>query len=334
MKSAFYFNLKINLLFLFIVITVFTSCKKEYVPESKSLNASNKSDVYASDGTVAIQMSIFPPTTPQSFIANGGTSIVQYQITTTKGLLDIYALGTATYPAINYVFYGNVALNSGTVYMDPFGAFPHPGSALTTCEIHYNPVDSATSGTIAQLKVKSLSYLTYDNVSYSFNFTSAGDAPPMCLVNNIAHVSFQSPPDDTLQNGYPEIAQVKLTGDTTWTLNSLPLSIYNPSSIPSPNSKIIVKYNKTKVGNTGNPIVFDPNGNAKTVVHFNGGFKHIAGQKEVLKIYADVPYHDLRHIYTTMQPLSSFVWTDGVGKQIGGKLNAVYYKEETGEASY
>jgi len=316
----------------------FMSCKKDYVPaDSGVVNATNTSDLYASDGTLAVQLSILPPTTPQSFIANGGTSIVQYQLTSTIGLLDISASFTATYPAIEYAYFGGVGYNyGGKLGIDPFASFTSSGSITTSGEIHYRPVDSSTSGTIAQLRMNWLSYLNYNNQSYSFNTGAAGVAPGMCLVNNIPHIMFRDPTDDTLKNGYSEIAQVDLTGDTDWVLNSLPVNLYSPNVVSIPASKLMVRSSGQKVEVTSKLFQLNPNSNAQTVLHFTVGFKHHAEKTETLKIFANVPpaYRHNTLMGTTMSPLNSFVWTDGLGKLINGSLNAKYYKEQTGAANY
>src|ERR1044072_3083654 len=124
MKTNFYFNPKVKLVLGFVAI-VLSSCKKEnIVSNSQVLTSGNTSNIYATDGTLAVQLSILPPTTPPSFIANGGTSTVQYQLTSTKALLNVDARFSATDPAIPYALFGNYCLNyGGTLVVSPLTGF-------------------------------------------------------------------------------------------------------------------------------------------------------------------------------------------------------------------
>jgi hypothetical protein len=329
MKKNLYLNLGTNVVLTSMLALIFTSCKKDYTPPNDVVKASNTSAIYASDGTVAVQLSILPPTTPSSFITNGtngGTSTVVYQLTSTKDLLDIAATFNAPYPAIELLVGGNVSYNyGGTVGLDPFGYFGAPGSVTTGVGIQYRPVDSATSGTIVQLKLTNLGYEDIFNRFFSFNVGQAGAAPSMCLVNNIPHISFHGSQHDTLKNGYTEIADINLTGDTNWVLNSLPLYL-NSEVGGGKQTKLIVRSHGANILTKSDSVVFDPYGNGQTVLHFTKGFKHTAGKTEVLKIFSyPVSADTFVPMYTSMGALSSFVWRDGLGKLIGGNLNAKYY---------
>ena len=81
-------------------------------------------------------------------------------------------------------------------------------------------------------------------------------------------------------------------------------------------------------------MVFNPNHTAQSVIHFTGGFKHTPGKTEVIKIYRYLSQQYNTDILTQLLPLSSFVWTDGLGKLINGKLNAKYYKDQSGQSVY
>jgi hypothetical protein len=318
-----------------LVLFLFPACKKDYSPvETGIIKASDNSNAYISDGVLSAQLGILPPATPSSFIANGGTSIVQYQLTSTKALIEVDALFDATYPAINYVWFSNYGRNQGTFLAEPFSSFQNPGSQVVTGTVYYNPVDSFTSGTIAQIKMNHLWWVSYDNFSNNFDVdTTAGASPDMCLVYNIAHIRFQNPVHKTLPNGYSLLAQIKLTGDTSWTLSALPLSIYSQGSSTS-SPPPIVKSGGVKIPTTSGSITWGGSIPGQTVVNFIGGFKHVAGKKEILNIYAKFTYTSVGvPIYVTMQLLSGLVWTDGVGKILDGTLNARYYKEDTGESA-
>jgi len=93
--------------------------------------------------------------------------------------------------------------------------------------------------------MSSCGYLVNDNRYYSFNIAKAGEAPSMCLVNNIPHIKFRNAQHDTLKNGYTEIGEIRFTGDAGRVLNSVPIYVWiHPT--PQSTSKLIVKSN----GNT------------------------------------------------------------------------------------
>jgi hypothetical protein len=59
----------------------------------------------------------------------------------------------------------------------------------------------------------------------------------------------------------------------------------------------------------------------------------VAGEKEIIKIYAPVAgFYPL--IVTTLLPLSSFVWTDALGAKIPGAKNNKFFKEQTGKSIF
>ena len=64
-------------------------------------------------------------------------------------------------------------------------------------------------------------YHTEDWTPYTLKVDkSSGTAFSMCLVNNIAHIGFISPAAYKVQkDGFVEMARIKLSGDTAWTLN-------------------------------------------------------------------------------------------------------------------
>jgi hypothetical protein len=149
------------------------------------------------------------------------------------------------------------------------------------------------------------------------------------------HILFQDPDNDTLQNGFKQIIKIQLTGDTAWSLKKLPLNLWSPYLRTIPQSKLIVKYKGDKIA-VSDPIQLNPNSRIETVISFDNRFKHVAGETEILKIYAKTPYLGKKGntIFTIMYPLSSLVWVDGLGAKMGGDKNAMFFKEETGDATY
>ena len=115
----------------------------------------------------------------------------------------------------------------------------------------------------------------------------------------------------------------------------MPLNLWSPYIRTIPQSKLIVKFKKEKVA-VSDPIQLNANSRIETVISFDNGFKHVAGETEILKIYAKTPQLNKKGntIFTIMYPLSSLVWVDGLGTKIPGDKNAMFFKEETGDATY
>jgi hypothetical protein len=196
-------------------------------------------------------------------------------------------------------------------------------------------VDIDTSGSIATLNLTALQYKTDDGIYHSFNAANVVASQPMCIVNNIPKILLENPEDKTLENGYKQIAKIALTGDAAWTLNALPLNLWSPFLRIIPESKLIVK-SKGDTVTESNIIQLNGNSRIDTVINFESGFEHTAGAKEYLNIFAQTPYIGKpgNPIITNMYPLSSFVWTDGLGKKIPGDKNVFFFKNETGQSTY
>jgi len=155
----------------------------------------------------------------------------------------------------------------------------------------------------------------------------------MCLVNNVPHMSFQNPLFDTLRNGYTGIAEVKLTGDTNWVLNKLPLNFASFTAAVL-KCKLIVKCKGKTVTTKSDSVQVDYGWTGQTTIQFVGGFTHQAGNSEILKIYAAVaPRGGTPRILTTrLSPLDKLEWIDGLGKILPGSKNAKFFKEPTGQS--
>jgi hypothetical protein len=320
------------LLFLWI------GCKKEPVVQIKPariVSASNLSPA-KSDGTITVQTGILPPVTPQSFIANGGTSLAEFQVTSTRHILIYQLFFSATYPFIQSVSInhsGSEPNVSGNITFNGSGPFIDAGSGVSlNAEVHYTLVDSNASGRIVQLKLEHIVYRTDDEAFHDFYPGNAGVAKAMCLVNNISNITFQDPGPDTLYNGYRQIAALKLKGDTGWTLTDLPLHLTSLYSGVIPLSKLIVKSNSQIIVKSDS-VQLGAGTTAETVIHFPEGFVHTAGKSEVLHIFAPVSgFYPV--IITTMSPLSSLVWVDGLDKKLYGGKNNRFYKVPPGQSNF
>jgi hypothetical protein len=130
--------------------------------------------------------------------------------------------------------------------------YPGSGYVIQTQAI-YLPVDSTTSGSIVHLNFQNLTYRTAEETYYSLYMGSAIKAQDMCLVNNIPHISFQDPGNTVLANDYSELADIKLTGDTDWVLNTLPVFISSFNGTISL-CKLIVKSKGNKVTTTSSAL--------------------------------------------------------------------------------
>jgi hypothetical protein len=304
-------------------------------PEKSSLA---KSTPIETDGIVAVAASILPPSTQQSFIVNGGASTAVFQIISPEHILIENAYFTGEYPLIQYITSKDigVAVNqpSGQMGLTGVSAVDKNGIKLNL-SVFYNTVDIDTSGSVATLNLTALQYKTDDEMYHAFNTTNAVSSQAMCIVNNIPKIVFENPEDKTLENGYKQIVKIALTGEATWTLNALPLNLWSPFLRVIPESKLIIKNQGNKVAES-DAIELNSNSRTQTVINFEGGFTHVPGTKEYLNIFAQTPYIGKpgNPIITNMYPLSSFVWTDGLGKKIPGDKNVLFFKSETGQSTY
>ncbi|MBS1747334.1 MAG: hypothetical protein JST21_14290 [Bacteroidetes bacterium] len=332
MKNFFYSLCLPALLFLWL------GCKKEAVTQIKpeKIVASSNHSEAKSDGVITVQTGILPPVTPQSFIANGGSSVAEFQVTSTKHIVIYQLFFSATFPFIQSVSINNSGSEpnvSGTVTFNGSGPFIDAGSGVSLkANICYVLVDSMTSGQTVQLKLEHIVYRTDDEAYHDFYPGNAGAAKTMCLVNNIPNITFFDPGPDTLYNGYRQIATLKLKGDTGWSVSDLPLHLTSLYSGFIPRSKLVIKYNKEVIAKSDS-VELDAGSTAETDIHFPGGFTHTAGETELLHVFADVSgFYPV--IITTMSPLSSLSWNDGLGKQLRGTKNLKFYKVPPGQSNF
>jgi hypothetical protein len=324
-----------------IILAVFTvlflsGCKKEDIPISR-VTASQKSDV-VSDGTVSVQASILPPATQQSFIPNGSTSTAVFEIVSSQHVVIESGSFGATYPLIEYLV-PDVSLpfsnNGGTCAGYFLADVPGGGGIAIPTVQHYLAVDSSTSGTVVHLNFQSFFYQTDDERYHELVMGNKIKAQDMCLVNNVPHLKFQNPPFDTLQNGYTEIAQVKLIGDTGWVLNKLPLNFASYTTQIF-KCKLIIKYKGKTLDIKSDSVQVDYEGTVQTTVQFVGGFKHKIGNAEILKIYALINKSGMPHrlLRTRLFPLGTFEWIDDLGTVLPGTKNVKFFKEPTGQSEF
>ncbi len=317
---------------------MWVGCRKDDVVQikpEKIVSSSNLSQA-KSDGIITVQTGILPPVTPQSFIANGSHSVAEFQVTSTKHILIYQLFFSATYPFIQSVSINNSGSEpnmSGTVTFNGSGPFIEAGGGVSLkADICYEMVDSLTSGKKVQLKLTHIVYRTDDEVYHDFYPGNAGAAKTMCLVNNIPDITFQDPGPDTLYNGYRQIAKLKLKGDTSWSVNDLPLHLTSLYSGVIPRSKLVIKYNNQVIAKTDS-VQLNAGSTAETIIHFPGGFTHTAGTAELLHVYAPVTgFYPV--IITTMSPLASFTWNDGLGAQLSGNKNKRFYKVPPGQSNF
>lgn len=328
-------------IFISLLFIIFSGCKKEAIilkPIAAENRSADRSVLYESDGIVTVQTAILPPVTQQSFITNGQTSLAAFQIVSSQHIVIEDAYFSGEYPLIQYAYseHVGVAVNHESGQMGLVGVGEVDGNGVTLpMQIFYHAVDSNTSGSTAQLNLSALLYRTNDEVYHTFSPINVVPAQPMCLVNNIPHIRFQNPENDTLKNGYKEIASITLTGDTGWILNALPLNLWSPFIGNISKSRLIVKHRGDKIA-TSAFIHLYPNSRVQTIINFEGGFAHEAGKKEIIKIFADVPETGIggNPIITNMYPLNSFVWTDGLGALIPGSKNIQFFKQDTGQSTF
>jgi len=322
---------------------LFCSCEKDLTQEntaSTAIKAAPSSSAFVTDNLVTVETSIMAPVTPQSFVANGQSSLAVFQITAAQSATIDQGYFSGTYPAIQYVTSENIGVavsHNGKMGFTGLGIIPAGSGINLPVEVFYAPVDSTTSGTTAQLSFTGLTYETNDGLNHDFFPKTTIKAQTMCLVNNIPHILFSNPTSTAaIDTDYHQVAKIELTGDTSWVLNSLPLMLSAPTLANIPSSQLIIKNQAKTIKTTSQAIQLSVNSKAQTVINFTGGFKHLAGQKEVLSVYAKTPTIGQRNnpIVTTMYPLSSFAWADGLGAKITGSKNDRFYKEQTGQATY
>jgi len=328
MKIKLCSNCKNGLLCFLIFTIAFTACKKESQSLSQQVYESNTSDI-ATDGVLTVQPIKRPPTTQQSFIPNGGTATVRYKFTSQQHVLldslDFSATADIAYITIGSQSYFN---HNGSINCNLISSIDAGSSVVLNAQIHYNDVDSASSGSISRLVLKGINYQTDEKNIHSFQIENGAAAPIFCRVNNIPHIKLQKPQGDFLRFGFQEIIELVLTGDTNWVLQSLPLRTYCDTLPEAFGSRYFVCYNnqKIKVGD----MTFNFPQPTDKVVHFTNGFQHVAGDSEVLKIYVITYNFGGTMVTTLMEPLTSFDWADGLGKVIKGNLNSRFYNEQTG----
>jgi hypothetical protein len=328
---------KRNLIFALLTLFIFFGCKKEDLsplqPNDNKVTSSAKSALVASDGIITVQASIFPPATQQSFVANGAFSLAEFQVVSSQHVFLYSGAFNATSPLIAGLVAGNFYFNdNGVCPVNSLGGDVYPDQGvILPIEVVYNAVDNTTSGSVGKLSIKNLEYRTDDEVYHMFYPNKSVEAPDICVVNNIAHIQFTDPANKKLANGYIEIADVKLSGDTGWTLSALPVSLSSFNSAIS-DSKLIVRSGGQDVPTTSAPIYLGAGFTAQTVVNFTGGFHHTAGKTETLKIFAQAT--GPKGIITRLFPLTSFKWKDGLDVLIPGAKNSNFFKEDTGQSVF
>ena len=320
------------------IIIFFNACKKDDLPATNKnvLTASNKS-LSKTDGTITVQTGILPPVTQQSFIANGNSSNAEFQIASTKHILIYQLFFSATYPLIQSINIANLGSEPnarGTITYNGSGPFINAGEGVSLkALLNYINVDATTSGKVAQLSLTRIVYRTDDEIYHDFYPDNSGKAQTMCLVNNIPRITFIDPVyADTIANGFKQIAIIKFDSDTDYTINDLPLHLASLFTGVIRKTQLIVKCNNKIIARTDS-VSLSEGSTAETNVHFDKGFKHIAGNTEMLSVYAPVSgFYDV--VVTTMAPLSSFTWKDDFGITLPGTKNIKFYKVQTGQSTF
>jgi hypothetical protein len=320
-----------------LALFILVGCKKEDLsppqPNNSKVTSSAMSELVASDGIITVQAGILPPATQQSFIPNGAFSLAEFQVTSSQHVFLYSGAFNATSPLIAGLVAGNFYFNdNGVCPVNSLGGDVYPDQGMILpIEVVYNAVDNITSGSVGKLSIKNLEYRTDDEVYHMFYPNKSVEAPDICVVNNIPHLQFTDPENKKLVNGYIEIADVKLSGDTGWTLNALPLSLSSFNSAVS-DSKLIIRSGGEDVPTSGAPIYLGAGFTAQTVINFTGGFQHTKGKTEILKIFAQAT--GPKGIITRLSPLASFKWKDGLGVLIAGTKNGKFFKEDTGQSVF
>lgn len=325
-----------------IFFIAFYSCKKESELTAFSLQSNSLLNTVAgkSFGILNITTGILPPVTQKTFIANGDSSIAEFQVTATRLILlrrmDFAAPALVQSSCINSVYDYKIYNDTGvmTYYIDKY---IKPGSGADLfMQVYYNAVNKNNSGATARITLTHVTYVTMnDNVEHDLYLDSSIKTQSMYLVANKPGIEFQNPPAAVLNNGYKEIIQVKLSGDSNWVLNALPISIYAPKNYSGSITKCkLIVQTKHETLNTNSDSIFVPeDGMGNIVIHFINGLKHKAGHNQILKIYASVSGTPASFV-SSMNPYKSLVWTDGLGFKINGNLNNQYFKDDTGFSSY
>lgn len=343
MKNDFHVRttLKNPAIFLIFLIA-FSACKKESNWPENSVNSASAQNVVSgkSFGILNISTGILPPVTQKCFIANGDSSIAEFQVTATRLILlrrmDFAAPSLVQSSYISSVYNYKVYNDTGvmTYYIDKY---IKPGSGADLfMQVFYNAVNENNSGTTARITLTHVTYVTMnDNVEHDLYLDSYIKTAPMCLVANKPGITFQNPPVSVLDNGYKEIIQVKLTGDSNWILNALPISVFAPKNYSGyiPACRLIVQNNSETIITKSDSLSVPAAGIGHTVIHFTNGFQHKAGHNQILKIYAPVNGTTANFV-SSMNPYNSLIWTDGLNTKINGKLNNQYFKDDTGFSSF
>jgi hypothetical protein len=330
-----------NFIFAFLIIVTVFSCKKEEITtrlNDAEKSAATESTSFQTDGIITVEASILPPATRETFITSGSSSKAVFQILSSQvvTLENVYFAGP--YPLIQYLTAKNigVAVNheSGQMGLIGVGTVDENGLKLVL-DVFYNTVDVNTSGSVARLDLTSIQYKTHDGIYRTFNLPKVISALPVSIVNNVPHILLMNPDNDTLQNGYKQIIKIKLTGDTAWKLKKLPLNLWSPYIRTISESQLIVKYKGDEIAYSDS-LQLNGNSRVETIINFGNGFKHVAGETEILKIYANSPHLAKKGntIFTIIYPLKALVWADGLGANIPGSSNRLFFKEETGDATY
>ena len=339
MKTTFKFNSLFlhKPIFFFLLIILFTACKKESDFTNSQIVSSTQSSEAKTDGVIKVQAGILPPVTQKSFIVNGQSSQAQFQISTRKHIFLYQLVFTDSSKTIEYIVvngYGVGANSDGVISLGAIGYVDAGSGYAVNVTINYKKVDSTTSGSRSQLALTDITYRTDDDVYHDFYPQNGVKTQPMYLVNNLPHILFQNPSGDTLKRGYKQIAAVQLSGDTNWALNILPLTLSTPYSAQISNAKLIITYNNNRIAASTDLIQLGGGGNTvQAIIKFKNGFMHTSGSTEILKIFAPVTGQNAL-LTTTLNPLNSFVWTDGLGKRIGGAKNNAFFNEQTGTSIF
>ena len=118
-------------------------------------------------------------------------------------------------------------------------------------------------------------------------------------------------------------------GSFTLIISVSPLLFANV--LPISKSSLIAKYSGEIVGKTDS-VQLDGGTTADAIIHFEDAFKHIAGNTEVLKIFA--PVFGANDLILTSMSADNFRWIDDLGVVIPGPKNSKFYKEQTGQAVF
>ena len=324
--------MRTNLLFILFGVSIFIfSCKKDPTEQQHAVNSKSVSNI-ATDGTLTVQVSILPPATPQTFLANTPdsttTSTIVLQLAANANIQIDYASFKVT-PNVLYLEGWNFGGGSYIqTYWGPLiGEYGKVGGSITwELPVRYRSLDSSGIA-ISQVQLLALAYHE-DNYAFSgmLNVDSATGSPlPVCIVSNIPHLKFVSFKPDTLKNGAIEVAAIKLTGDTGWMLKQLPVVYTSTSPFGNSLDNFIVKFKGQKVANStkANPGLLN---------FANGGFQHVAGQQEILRIYAtNFQSYNGSHLHVSFDRsfTNPFEWVAGDGTLITPDLNKQFFKEPT-----